>query len=165
MASTDTRARKSGLGYKVEKKMEDNYDREEQAGTPVHVVNWINGLMQGEHDPIPATDWKSICNHLRDGIMLCKLINKLLATEGKPAKTFQKKSSPFVALANIEAFNKGCEEYGLAREFQFQSGDLWECRKGPFLNVLNCLHSLGFHCNSKKVMPAYTGEIVKYLDD
>ena len=52
--------------------------------------------------------------------------------------------SPFVAMTNIENFNKGCMDYGMAKEFTFQSGDLWELRKAGFFNVLNCLHSLGF---------------------
>ncbi|XP_063400464.1 transgelin-2-like isoform X6 [Mytilus trossulus] len=160
------RASKSGLGYEVQRKLELNYDREEAAGTPTHVVNWVNAMVGSEHDPIPGTDWKSICNHLRDGVALCKLINILLKKDDKPPITFQKKvMSPFVAMTNIENFNKGCEQYGLEKEFQFQSGDLWEVRKGPFLNVINCLHSLGFCSNSKRVIPAYTGEIVKYLDN
>lgn len=36
-----------------------NYDREEEAGTPTHVVNWVNGVLQGEHDPIVST---TLCN-------------------------------------------------------------------------------------------------------
>lgn len=72
--------------------------------------------------------------------------------DGKSPITFQKKvMSPFVAMTNIENFNKGCEQYGLEKEFQFQSGDLWEVRKGPFLNVINCLHSLGFCVSTLEV--------------
>lgn len=52
--------------------------------------------------------------------------------------------SPFVAMTNIENFNKGIQDYGVDRESEFQSGDLWEVRKGPFLNVINCISSLGF---------------------
>ncbi|XP_022291696.1 transgelin-3-like isoform X3 [Crassostrea virginica] len=159
------RASKSGFGYEVQKKMEANYDREEEAGTPVHIVNWLNQMLEGEHSKCESTDWKSICTYLRDGVALCKLINKLLQKEGKPAVQFQKKvMSPFVAMTNIENFNKGCLDYGLAKEFEFQSGDLWEVRKGPFLNVINCIHSLGFVANSKSVMPSYQGEVTKYLD-
>jgi len=160
------RARKAGLGFETEKKMEANYDREEQAGTPVHIVQWVNSHLQGEHCNCEGTDWKTICTHLRDGVALCKLINVLLKKDGRNPITFQKKvNSPFVAMTNIENFNKGTLDYGLAKEFQFQSGDLWEVRKGPFLNVINCIHSLGFLANSKQVMPAYSGEIVKYLDN
>jgi hypothetical protein len=74
-----------------------------------------------------------------------RLINKLLKAAGKSPIQFQKKvMSPFVAMTNIENFNKGCIDYGLAKEFTFQSGDLWEVSKAGFFNVLNCLHSLGF---------------------
>jgi len=159
------RAGKSGLGYEVEKKMEDNYDREEQAGTPNECMKWVNAIVGGDHAECKDSEWKGFCTHLRDGVVLCKLINKLLQKDGKQPVTFQKKvMSPFVAMTNIENFNKGCEEYGLAKEFQFQSGDLWEVRKGPFLNVINCIHSLGFVANSKNVTPGYTGEVCKYLD-
>ena len=78
-------------------------------------------------------------------VFFFRLINKLLKADGKSAIQFQKKvMSPFVAMTNIENFNKGCLDYGLSKEFTFQSGDLWEVRKGPFLNVLNGIHSLGF---------------------
>ena len=50
----------------------------------------------------------------------------------------------FVAYTNIENYNNGCLQYGLAKEFTVQSADLWEGRKGPFLNVINNIHSLGF---------------------
>lgn len=159
------RASKAGFGYEVQRKLELNYDREEQAGTPTHCMKWVNAVVGGDHAECKDCEWKNFCNHLRDGVVLCKLINKLLASDGKSPITFQKKvMSPFVAMTNIENFNKGCEEYGLAKEFQFQSGDLWEVRKGPFLNVINCIHSLGFVANSKNFIPAYTGEVTKYLD-
>lgn len=52
--------------------------------------------------------------------------------------------SPFVAMTNIENFNKGAMAYGLPKEATFQSGDLWEVRKSGFYNVLSSLHQLGF---------------------
>lgn len=163
--SEKLRAGKAGLGFEVEKKMEENYDREEASGTPTHVTNWVNGIITGEHEPIPGTDWKSICQHLRDGVALCKLINKLLVADGQQPVQFQKKvMSPFVAMTNIENFNKGALQYGLEKEATFQSGDLWEVRKGPFLNVINTLHSLGFVANGKNWTPKYTGDIKKTLD-
>ncbi|XP_045174317.2 transgelin-2-like isoform X1 [Mercenaria mercenaria] len=166
MQAGTNRVQKVGIAYEVEKKMEQNYDREEAAGTPKAVKEWMNAICQGEHDPIPIdADWKAFNTHLRDGVMICKLINKLLKADGKSPIQFQKKvMSPFVAMTNIENFNNGCVNYGLAKEFTFQSGDLWELRKGGFFNVLNCLHSLGFVANSNGYMPAYTGEISKTVD-
>jgi len=159
------RAGKIGIGYEVEQKLEQNYDREEAAGTPNAVITWMNAVCEGEHDVIKERDWKGFNTHLRDGVMMCKLINKLLKADQKSPITFQKKvMSPFVAMTNIENFNKGCMAYGMAKEFTFQSGDLWEIRKGGFFNVLNCLHSLGFVANEKGIKPTYTGEIQKTID-
>ncbi|BFZ05125.1 hypothetical protein BsWGS_08164 [Bradybaena similaris] len=161
----ENRAKKSGLGADIEKKLEYRYDQEEAAGTMNAVMLWVNAVTQGEHEPIGNQSQKELHRALRDGVMLCKLINKLLASEGKGKVGFQKKvASPFVAMGNIESYNKGAAEYGLSKEFLFQSGDLWEGRKGPFLNVINGIHSLGFLANSKGFQPAYTGRQSKVLD-
>ncbi|BFZ15934.1 hypothetical protein BsWGS_18973 [Bradybaena similaris] len=162
----DTRAKKSGLGADIERKLEGRYDEEEAAGTMNAIVVWINAVLQGEHEPIANQSHKELHRALRDGVLLCKLINKLLASEGKGKVSFQKKvASPFVAMGNIESYNKGCLDYGLSKEFLFQSGDLWEGRKGPFLNVVNGIHSLGFLANTKGFQPTYTGQQTKYLDN
>lgn len=154
----ENRAKKAGLGAEIEKKLEARYDQEEQAGTTKAIQLWLNAVLQGEHDAIPAFSQKELHKSLRDGVMLCKLINKLLESEGKPKVHVQKKvASMFVAYTNIEAYNNGCLQYGLAKEFLVQSADLWEGRKGPFLNVINNLHSLGFLANSKGFQPSYTG--------
>jgi len=159
MADDAKRALKTGMGYVTEQKMEQNYDREEEAGTPRAACDWITAQLG---DKFEAYDWKSICTQLRDGVVLCRLINKLLEADGKPPIKFQKKvNSPFVAMTNIENFCQGALSYGLAKEFTFQSGDLWEVRKGPFLNVLNGIHSLGFVANGKGVKPEYTGNLQK----
>ncbi|XP_012944142.1 rac guanine nucleotide exchange factor B [Aplysia californica] len=163
--SENTRAKKSGIGAEIDRKLEERYDQEEAAGVTNAIMIWLNAVLQGEHDSIPNSSQKELHRCLKDGVLLCKLINKLLASEGKGKVSFQKKvASPFVAMGNMESFNKGCLEYQLSKEFLFQSTDLWEGRKGPFLNVVNCIHSLGFHANSKGFQPTYTGEQTKYLD-
>ena len=53
-------------------------------------------------------------------------------------------ATAFIALENIAAFNKAAREYGLSENSLFQSVDLYECQKGPFLNVINCINDLGF---------------------
>ncbi len=50
----------------------------------------------------------------------------------------------FVALENIENFNKGALRYGVPELALFQSIDLHEGHKGPLLNVINCINKLGF---------------------
>ncbi|KAK7099352.1 transgelin-2-like [Littorina saxatilis] len=165
----ENRAKKSGIGGDIDRKLEAKYDQEEAAGTTKSVVLWMNSILQGEHDPIPVSEpfptQRDIHKSIRDGVMLCKLINKLLESEGKPKVHFQKKAATmFVAYTNIESYNNGCLQYGLAKEFTVQSADLWEGRKGPFLNVINNIHSLGFLANSKGFTPTYLGAVQKTAD-
>jgi len=162
----DNRARKSGIGADIERKQEERYDKEEADGTTNAIMLWVNAVLQGEHQSIPNFSHREMHRSLKDGVMLCKLISRLLASEGGSRVKFQKNiNSPFAAMGNIENFNKGCTDYGLAKEFLVQSSDLWEGRKGPFLNVINCIHSLGFLANSKGFEPTYTGAQTKYVDN
>lgn len=160
------RAQKVGIAYEVEKKQELNYDREEEAGVPQAIIAWINATLElKKEEQIPTADWKSFNTAIRNGVILCQLINKLLKDDGKDLVKFQKKcNSPFVAMTNIENFNNGCKSYGLPEESKFDSGDLWEVRKPGFYNVVTTLHSLGFCANSKEAMPAYLGELSKTID-
>jgi hypothetical protein len=74
-----------------------------------------------------------------------RLLNKLRVAAGMSPVKYQKNAlTPFVALENIEIFNKGTEEYGVEHEGLFQSADLYEAVKGPFIHVINCLNKLGF---------------------
>ena len=74
-----------------------------------------------------------------------RLINKLSKAAGLPATTFNPKaSSSFVAMSNIENFNNAAKAYGVPITALFQTPDLYEGRKGPLLNVINCLNQLGF---------------------
>ena len=89
-----------------------------------------------------------------------RLINKLLKQDGKSPVKFQTRAnSPFIAMTNIECFNDGAMKYGLAQEFTFQSGDLYEVRKGGFYNVINCLHSLGFVVSNTRRRAQYWRQV------
>jgi len=74
-----------------------------------------------------------------------RLINKLSKAAGLPATNFNAKASTsFVAMSNIENFNNAAKAYGVPTTALFQTPDLFEGRKGPLLNVVNCLNHLGF---------------------
>ena len=74
-----------------------------------------------------------------------RLINKLRLHAGLSKVKFNNNANTaFVAMENIEIFNKGAREYGLPEEQTFQSIDLYEGHKGTMLNVINCLNKLGF---------------------
>ena len=72
------------------------------------------------------------------------LINILRQAVGmSPIKFSKNASTPFVAMENIQTFNRAAAEYGLPDTDLFQSVDLYEGHRGPQLNVINCLNRLG----------------------
>ncbi|XP_045192322.2 uncharacterized protein LOC123548825 isoform X3 [Mercenaria mercenaria] len=144
----------------------ESYDSEEEAGTVVAIVNWMSAICGAEHERIPSTDFGTFETHLNDGVMLCILINKLLEDDGKRPVVIQKHVSlASQAVANIENFNSGCMYYGMAKEHTLQAGDLMDGRKDQFVNVLHCLHNLGFIANSKGYKPLYLGRRTITTDD
>jgi hypothetical protein len=152
------RAAKVGDAYRTEAKFEARYDEEEKLGTPAAVMGWIAKVLGSDAPPCPGTDWQAIQTYLKDGVVLCKLINKLNTFAGKPTVTFKPKaSSSFVAMANIENFNNGAKDFGVPQTALFQTPDLYEGRKAPMLNVINCLNQTGFVANSKGFTPKYEG--------
>lgn len=152
------RAAKAGDAYRTEAKFEARYDEEEKLGTPAAVMAWMAKVLGSDMPPCPGTDWQSIHNHLKDGVILCKLINKLNTFAGLPTVTFKPKAnSSFVAMSNIENFNTGCKDFGVPQTALFQTPDLYEGRKAPMLNVINCLNQLGFVANNKGFTPKFEG--------
>ncbi|CAD5114999.1 DgyrCDS4023 [Dimorphilus gyrociliatus] len=101
------RAKKAGIALDIERKLEEKYNEEDALGTPDRVIKWINEILKGEHAPCTRTGWRHLQFHLRDGIVLCKFINKLLESEEKQTVKFSKNShTAFIAMENIEHFNK-----------------------------------------------------------
>ncbi|KAF2904835.1 hypothetical protein ILUMI_01341 [Ignelater luminosus] len=96
------------------------------------VLNWIFQVL-GE--PVPRGEYEDI---LRDGIVLCNLMNKL--TPGC-IKKIQSKGTNFQLMENIERFQKAVKAYGLPQEEIFQTADLFERRNVP--QVTLSLYALG----------------------
>ncbi|KAK3768805.1 hypothetical protein RRG08_061264 [Elysia crispata] len=166
LVMAEHRAKKSGLAADIDRKLEQRYDKLEEGGTMSYIMVWLNAIIEKDHEAIASHLHKELHRSLRDGILLCKVINKLLESQGKPPVKFSKKcSSPFVAMGNIEAFCNGCKEYGLKKESLFQSTDLWEGRKAGFLNVIFCIHSLGSLANEQGYPVTYSGNEIKFLDN
>lgn len=152
------RATKAGDAFRLEQKFEERYDAEEKLGTPKAVMEWIAATLGNEAPAAPGNSWQQIHEYLKDGVVLCKFINKLAKAAGQPATTFNAKaSSSFVAMSNIENFNNAAKAYGVPATALFQTPDLYEGRKGPLLNVINCLNQLGFVANGKGFQPKYEG--------
>jgi len=152
------RALKAGDAFDIDMKMQRRYDKEEQLGTPQKVMEWIIKVV-GTSNNLPASaqyDWHTIQTFLKDGIALCKLINKLLQSIGMPPIHFRAKvMSSFMAMGNIESFTLAAKQYGVPDTSIFQTSDLAEGRKGPLLNVINCLNVLGKLANTRGFQPRF----------
>jgi hypothetical protein len=160
------RATKAGDAFRLEQKFEERYDAEEKLGTPKSVVDWISATLGNEATACPGTGYQQIHEWLKDGVVLCKFINKISKAAGLPPTTFNAKaSSSFVAMSNIENFNNAAKAYGVPQTALFQTPDLFEGRKGPLLNVINCLNQLGFVANSKGFSPRFEGIPTPKLDE
>lgn len=75
---------------------------------------------------------------LKDGSILCELINKLEPGSVKKINTMK---APFKQRENIEMYLKGCKAYGLSEQDLFQVNDLYE-HKNLYMVVDN-LWTLG----------------------
>jgi len=157
----DLRARKSGLALRTQHKQESRYDEEDKLGVPVRVVKWINESLGDEIKPLEQNrNWRDIQYWLRDGVIICTLMNKLLTAKGLPTIKFKKNAhTHFVALENISQFCKGAKSYGVPDNDLFDAIDLYESQKGPFLNPIKCLNRLGQIANANEFTPVY--EVVK----
>ncbi|CAG9578952.1 unnamed protein product [Danaus chrysippus] len=96
------------------------------------VLNWIAAVL-GE--PLPKGAYEDI---LKDGVILCKLINKL--SPGS-VKKIQERGTNFQLMENIQRFQAAIKKYGVPEEEIFQTADLFERRNIP--QVTLCLYSLG----------------------
>ncbi|CAH1173522.1 unnamed protein product [Phaedon cochleariae] len=83
------------------------------------VLNWIYACL-GEK--VPSGEFEDI---LRDGVVLCNLINKLAPGS---VKKIQSKGTNFQLMENIQRFQAAVKAYGLPQEEIFQTADLFERR-------------------------------------
>jgi len=86
------------------------------------VLDWIFGSI-GE--PTPEGTFE---DNLRDGVALCKLINKL-----KPGSVdkIATGGSGYVLMENINKFIKAAQDYGVAHDQLFRTVDLYEKKNIP----------------------------------
>ncbi|XP_073985872.1 myophilin [Rhodnius prolixus] len=96
------------------------------------VIEWIEAVL-GEK--LPNQPYEDV---LRDGVVLCNLINKLAPGS---VKKIQTKGTNFQLMENIQRFQAAVKKYGVPEEEIFQTADLFERRNIP--QVTLCLYSLG----------------------
>lgn len=73
-------------------------------------------------EPVPKGEFEDI---LKDGVVLCNLMNKLAPGSVKKIAT---KGTNFQLMENIQRFQAGMKAYGVPQEEIFQTADLFERR-------------------------------------
>jgi len=98
---------------------------------------WISEVLEEKLDT-ELKDPIDFANQLKDGSVLCKLINAIVPGAVKKINTM---NAPFKQRENIEMYLKACANYGLKEQDLFQVNDLYE-NKNLYMIVDN-LYSLG----------------------
>ncbi|XP_043471014.1 muscle-specific protein 20 [Leptopilina heterotoma] len=95
------------------------------------ILNWIEQVI-GEK--LPAGNYDDV---LKDGVVLCQLVNKLAPNS---VKKIQTKGTNFQLMENVQRFQAAIKNYGVPQEEIFQTADLFEKRNIP--QVTLCLFAL-----------------------
>ena len=134
-----------GLTAELELKRQERYDADEERSA----LAWVEAVLDkpGLFDDI--TGAHAVQQTLKDGIILCELINTL---QPGSVKRVNHQKMPFFKMENIGNFLAACEAYGLAKADLFQTVDLFEGRN--MIAVINCIHSLGRKAHQKFDGPA-----------
>ncbi|CEJ01042.1 hypothetical protein RMCBS344292_15081 [Rhizopus microsporus] len=133
-----------GIDKEIQAKIVGKYslEREQEARA------WIEDLI-GER--FPSDDF---AESLKDGVILCKVIGKLMPGQGK----FKQSKMPFVQMENISIFLKGAEALGVPKHDLFQTIDLYE--KKNMTQAGTCSNYLGPKLADKQ-KPTYSKDAAK----
>ncbi|KAL8562209.1 hypothetical protein ACOMHN_005194 [Nucella lapillus] len=127
-----------GMTAEVNRKISEKYDvRLEQEAR-----EWMEAIL-GEPleegaDPSVPLGVDKFHKALKDGLVLCKLINTLQAGSVQKVNT---KTANFFMIENIGKFLNACEKYGMSKNDLFHTAALFE--KTNMTQVVNTIHSLG----------------------
>lgn len=139
---SENRATKSGLGREVQNKITAKYDKEVAA----RVMDWVASTV-GE--PLDTSgDMDSVYEQLKDGLILCKLINKIKPGCVPASKTTKKATMAFMQMETIELFNTKIKSDPLCipQHSCFATADLFE--KQNMVQVITCIESVARRCQS-----------------
>uniref|UniRef100_A0A8B9ZRZ9 Transgelin n=1 Tax=Anas zonorhyncha TaxID=75864 RepID=A0A8B9ZRZ9_9AVES len=115
-----------GLSREVQQKIDRQYDPElEQV-----LVRWMMGQCGGDI-PQPAPGRDGFQQWLKDGTVLCRLINSLYPRGQGPVAKIQASTMAFKQMEQISQFLQAAERYGIAATDIFQTVDLWEGPRRP----------------------------------
>ena len=109
-------------------------------------MGWIKVYVPDADVPLgdQATS-NAVAAALKDGVILCKLVNGLECTS-KPIK-YNTSKMAFKQMENIGLFLDAADEYGVAKNDIFQTVDLYEAQN--MAAVISGIHALGRKAGSK----------------
>ncbi len=110
-----------GLSREVQQKIEKQYD----ADLEQILIQWITTQCR-EDVGQPQPGRENFQKWLKDGTVLCKLINSLYPEGQAPVKKIQASSMAFKQMEQISQFLQAAERYGINTTDIFQTVDLWE---------------------------------------
>ncbi|ERE72884.1 putative protein turtle [Cricetulus griseus] len=112
-----------GLSREVQQKIEKQYDGDlEQI-----LIQWITTQCRKPVDR-PQPGRENFHNWLKDGTVLCELINSLYPEGQAPVKKIQASTMAFKQMEQISQFLQAAERYGINTTDIFQTVDLWEAK-------------------------------------
>lgn len=106
----------------------------------LEALQWIEEVTGRPLEP-PRGEFKDqfdVQDVLKDGVVLCELMNTLFPNTIKKVNTSK---LAFKQRENIEMFIKACQSRGMKDVDTFQTDDLYECKS--MYTFVNCIHSLG----------------------
>lgn len=133
-------------GYGLTAELKDKQSGKYDPKLEKEAREWLQAVV-GE--PFPAGSFHEA---LKDGVYLCKAINKL--APGSVPKINQSKMA-FKMMENIGNFLDACSLYTLQKSDLFQTVDLYEAAN--MNQVVNTIHALGRKARAKGFMGATLG--------
>jgi len=127
----NSRATKSGLAAEAHRRILSKYNDEHAQ----EVLEWIKSVSAENINT--SGDIDNFYDTLRDGTLLCRLANRL---QDGSVKRINTSTMAFKCMENINNFLLACTAFGVTKEEQFQTVDLWE--KQNLSAVVICLQSL-----------------------
>ncbi|XP_005111388.1 myophilin [Aplysia californica] len=132
------RPRGYGFSSEISRKIAAKYDTtlEQEARLWMEAV-LEQPLMPGANpnEPLGVDQFQAA---LKDGIILCNLLNKIKPGAIKKTNTSK---MPFLQMENISKFLEGCEALGVSKTDLFQTVDLFD--KVNMVQVINGIYALG----------------------
>uniref|UniRef100_A0A2I3LK62 Transgelin 2 n=1 Tax=Papio anubis TaxID=9555 RepID=A0A2I3LK62_PAPAN len=110
-----------GLSREVQQKIEKQYD----ADLEQILIQWITTQCRKDVGR-PQPGRENFQNWLKDGTVLCELINALYPEGQAPVKKIQASTMAFKQMEQISQFLQAAERYGINTTDIFQTVDLWE---------------------------------------